>query len=120
MKGSPMAFVMAPPRERYLSTVFQMLSFLRSKHNDMAVFDPSNTKIDLAQFITECCSVTPYGACKYDGPTDSLLQEILLTLITLVNRFLVAQELALLCSSIVFLSLFILKIRVVARHLDLF
>ena len=66
-----MASMMALPREGHLKIVFQMFSFLKSKHNGVMVFDPTESDIDQTQFPTEDWSATPYGPCKEDIPSNA-------------------------------------------------
>ena len=49
------------PREGYLDVLFKMFSFLKSKHNGVTLFDPTELEIDQTQFLTEDWSETPYG-----------------------------------------------------------
>ena len=53
-----MASVMALPSEGHLAAVFQMFSLLKSKHNEVTVFHPTEPEIDQTQFPTEDWSVT--------------------------------------------------------------
>ena len=53
MDLSAIASMMVLPREGHLITVLQVLSFLKSKHNGVAAFDPAEPKIDQTQFLTE-------------------------------------------------------------------
>ena len=71
MEVSAMASVMALPRQGHLNTVFQMFSFLKSKHNGVMVFDPTEPNIDLSQFPIEDWSASPYSPCKEDLPTNA-------------------------------------------------
>ena len=48
-----MASVMALPLEGYLKSMIQILSLLNSKHNVVAVFDPTDPDIELTNFSTE-------------------------------------------------------------------
>ena len=48
-----MTSMMALPREGYSAKVFQMLSFLNSKHNGVTLFDPTEPGIDKTQVLTE-------------------------------------------------------------------
>ena len=41
------------PREVCLAAVFQMISFLKIKHNGVTVFDSTEPEIDQTQFSTE-------------------------------------------------------------------
>ena len=71
MEVSAMASMMALPREGHLKVVFQMFAFLKSKHNGVMVFDPTEPDIDLSQFPSEDWSATPYGPCKEDIPSNA-------------------------------------------------
>ena len=71
MEVSAMASMMALPRQGHLNTVFQMFSFLKSKHNGVMVFDPTEPDIDLSQFPAEDWSASPYSPCKEDLPTNA-------------------------------------------------
>ena len=53
--------VMALPCGGHLSEVLQMVSFLKIKHNGVAVFDPTEPEIDQTQFPNEDWSETHYG-----------------------------------------------------------
>ena len=66
MEFSAIASMMDLPNEGLLHVVFQILSFLKSNHNCVPVFDPSKPEIDQLQFPTEDWSATPYGNCKED------------------------------------------------------
>ena len=48
-----MASMIDISREGYLKEVLQMFSFLKSKHNSVILFDPSDSDIDLTQLPTE-------------------------------------------------------------------
>jgi hypothetical protein len=71
MEVSAMASMMALPREGHLNVLFKMFSFLKSKHNGVTVFDPTEPEIDLNQFPTEDWSASPYGSCKEDIPLNA-------------------------------------------------
>ena len=71
MEDSTMCVLMDLPSEGHLSAVFQTLSFLKSNHNCVTVFDPSNPEIGINHFLTEDWSETPYGPCKEDVPSNS-------------------------------------------------
>ena len=53
MDLSAIASMMVLPREGHLITVLQVLSFLKSKHNGVTVFDHSEPEMDLNQCQTE-------------------------------------------------------------------
>ena len=121
-----MASMIALPRKGHLRAVFQILSFLKSEYNDIAVFDSTDPEIDQTQFPTKDLSTTPYGPCKGDAPSNApsprgigFTMRAFFTLIMIVNRFHIAQELALLNSSIVLLCLCVLRNRGAVRHLVL-
>ena len=61
-----MASIISLPLEGRLNTVLQMVSFLESKHNGVAVFDPTEPEIDQNQFLTGCWFASLYGPCKKD------------------------------------------------------
>ncbi len=64
--------MMALPREGHLKAIFQMFAFLKTKHNGVMVFDPTEPDIDLSKFPTEDWSATPYGGvCKEDIPSNA-------------------------------------------------
>ena len=50
MTLSSMASMMDLPREGHLNVVFQMFLFLKSKHNGVTVFDPTDPEIYQTQF----------------------------------------------------------------------
>lgn len=53
------------PQENHLKVLYQMFSFLKAKHNDVMVFNPTEPSIDESQFKNdEYWSATPYGSCK--------------------------------------------------------
>ena len=63
--------MMALPREGHLKAIFQMFAFLKTKHNGVMVFDPTEPDIDLSKFPTEDWSATPYGVRKEDIPSNA-------------------------------------------------
>ena len=71
MEVYPMYSMTSLPRKVHFSAVFQMFSFLNSKHNGVAVFNPTKPEIDTTQFPTAHWSVTPYGTCKEDVPSNA-------------------------------------------------
>ena len=71
MEVSTMASMMILPREGHLNEVFQLFSFLKSKHTGVTVFDPTEPEIDQTQFTTEIWSATPYGPCKEDVSSNA-------------------------------------------------
>ena len=118
-----MASMMGLPHESHLSAVFQMSSFLKRKLNGVAAFDPTAPEIYKNQFPTENWSATTYSPCREDVTSNApahrgvgFTLRTFLTLIMLVTRSFVYQELALSCSSIVLLSLFVLRKRRSLRH----
>ena len=48
-----MASMMALPRKVHIKVMFQMSAFLRNKHNDVMVFDPTEPDIDESNFNNE-------------------------------------------------------------------
>ena len=66
-----MASMMALPREGHLSVVLHAFSFLKRKHNGVALFDHAEPEIDQTQFSIEDQSVTPCGPCEEDGPSSA-------------------------------------------------
>ena len=58
------------PRESQLAAVLHMFLFLKSKHNGVTVFDPTEPEIYPIQFATEHWSATPYDPCKEDVPSN--------------------------------------------------
>ena len=126
MKVSVMNSIIDIPLQGHLIIVFQMFSFLKSKHNGVILFDPTEPKIELTQFLTKDWFTTPYSPRKEYFSSNAPVSRCIgfdmrhqLILITIVTRSLVSKELTLLCSSIVLLSLFILRNRVFLRHLFL-
>ena len=99
-----MVSMMALIREGHLNIIFKMCFFLKSEHNGVTVFDPTEPEIDLNQFPTEDWSATPYGLYKEDVPLnappqrDRFHDERLSILIMLETLQLVGLELALLFS----------------------
>ena len=63
--------IMDIPRECCLSALYQMLSFLKSKHNCATLLDPAEPKIDQTQFPTEDWSKTSHGPCRDDTPSNT-------------------------------------------------
>ena len=53
MQVSAMASTTDLPREGCLNLLFQMFSFFKSKHNVVAMFDPSYPERDQSQFLPE-------------------------------------------------------------------
>ena len=70
-----MVSMMDLPREGHLKAVLQMLSFLKSKHIGVTVFNPTNSNVDLTPFPTEDWSTTPCGLCKECMSSDSPAQK---------------------------------------------
>ena len=56
--------MMALPREGHLTQLYHMFSFLKSKHNTVMVFDPSEPDINEFLFTDENWTDTVYGKCK--------------------------------------------------------
>ena len=71
METSAMASMMALPREGHLKVLFQMFAFLKTKHNGVMVFDPSEPDVDESQFPREDWSATSYGECKEELPPNA-------------------------------------------------
>ena len=71
METSALASMMANPREGHLKEVFHMFSFLKTKHNGVMVFDPTEPDIDESQFAREDWSATAYGSCTEDIPPNA-------------------------------------------------
>ena len=71
MEVSTMASVMDLSREGHLAAVFQMISFLKSEHDWVALFDPLKSEIDQTDFLTERWSTTSYDPCKEDTPSNA-------------------------------------------------
>ena len=71
MEISAMASRMALPREGHLSVLFKMFSFLKSKHNEITVFGPTELEIGQTQFPTKDWSATPYVLCKEYVPLNA-------------------------------------------------
>ena len=118
-----MASMMCLPRVVHLNLVFQMFSFLKNKNNGVTFFYPNDPEIDQAQFPTEDGSATTYGSCKEDFPSNAPMtirtgftMRSFLSLIKLGTRLLVSRELALSCSSIALLSLFVQRSRGFLKH----
>ena len=70
METSALASMMALPRVGHLKTVYYMFAFLKSKHNGVMVFDPTEPDIDKTQFPTEDWSASAYGECKEELPSN--------------------------------------------------
>ena len=66
-----MATVMAMPRSGHLTTLYQMFSYLKSRHNGVMVFDSSEPALDESQFPREDWSAAPYGACEEELPPNA-------------------------------------------------
>ena len=71
METSALASVMAMPRRGHLEAVFHIFAFLKTRHNAVMVFDPSEPTIDETQFAKEDWSATPYGNCTEDVPSNA-------------------------------------------------
>lgn len=71
METSAMASMMASPREGHLQVLFRMFAFLKTKHNGVMVFDPTEPDVDVTQFQREDWSATSYGDCKEEIPTNA-------------------------------------------------
>ena len=66
-----MASMMSLPRTGHIKLIFQMFAFLKNKHNDVMVFDPTEPDIDNSQFKNEVCSVSAYGEFKEEITPNS-------------------------------------------------
>ena len=71
METSAMASMMALPREGHLTQLYHMFSFLKSKHNAVMVFDPSEPDINESLFTDEDWTATAYGECKEELPSNA-------------------------------------------------
>ena len=71
MEISVMASMTALSREGHLKTLYHMFSFLKSKHNAVMVFDPTEPDINLSLFTDEDWTSTAYGDCKEDLPPNA-------------------------------------------------
>ena len=71
METSAMASMMASPREGHLAQLYHMFAFLKTKHNSLMVFDPTEATIDPTQFIREDWSAAAYGDCEEDLPPNA-------------------------------------------------
>ena len=71
METYALASMTALPREGHLDAVFHMFAFLKRKHNDVIVFDPTEPEIDINKFPREDWSATPYGECKEEIPSNA-------------------------------------------------
>ena len=71
METSALASMIAMPREGHLKVIFQMFAFLKGKHNEVMVFDPTEPDIDETKFLKEDWSATVYGDCKEIIPEDA-------------------------------------------------
>ena len=71
METSALASMMALPRAGHLNAVYYMFSFLKSKHNGVMVFDPTEPDIDNSQFPTQDWSASAYGECKEEIPPNA-------------------------------------------------
>lgn len=86
MEVLAMASMMALPREGHLKAVFHMFAYLKSKHNGVMVFDPSEPDIDASQFPKEDWSATPHGEYQEDIPSNApILLGIAFMIITFVD-----------------------------------
>ena len=71
METSALASMMALPREGRLKELYHIISFLKSKHNAVMVFDPSEPTIDDSQFQNHDWDATAYGECKEELPSNA-------------------------------------------------
>jgi hypothetical protein len=70
MEVSAMASMMAMPREGHLDQLFHTFSFLKTNHNGVMVFDPTEPDIDESLFTDEDWSATPYAESKEELPPN--------------------------------------------------
>ena len=97
METLALASMMALPRRGHLDAAFHMFSFLKSKHNAVMVFDPSEPDIDESQFMKQDWSATPYGECSEDIPGNAPAPRGILAsrcVLLLMQIMLVTQSLA--------------------------
>ena len=66
-----MSSTMTLSREGHLRSVFQILSFLKSKQNFVTVFGPTKPEIDETQFLTEDQSTTPCALFRKDVTSNA-------------------------------------------------
>ena len=71
METSALASMMALPRTNHLSAVYHMFSFLKSNHNGVMVFDPTEPDLDVSKFPEEDWSASAYGECKEELPSNA-------------------------------------------------
>ena len=64
METSSMSYMMALPRKGYLKFLFQMFAFMKNKHNDVIVFDPTEPDTNESEFNNEDWSATADGKFK--------------------------------------------------------
>jgi hypothetical protein len=64
MEVSAMASMMALPREGLLQQLFHKFVFLKTNHNGVMVFDPTEPDIDESCFVREDWSAAAYGECE--------------------------------------------------------
>ena len=70
MEVSAMASMMALPREGHLDQLFHMFAFLKTNHNGVMVFDPTEPDIDSSCFVREDWSAAAYGECEEELPPN--------------------------------------------------
>ena len=71
METSALASMMALPREGHMCAVYQMFALLKTRHNGVMVFDPTEPDIDETKFKKEDWSATPYGLCSEELPANA-------------------------------------------------
>ena len=71
MEISALVSTMALPREGHICAVYQMFAFLKTRHNGVMVFDPTEPDIDETKFKKEDWSATPYGPCSEELPINA-------------------------------------------------
>ena len=67
-RHSAIMSMMAMPRQGHLDVLFQMFSFLNTKHNDVMIFDPTDPDIYKTQFCKKDWTATSYGDCYEELP----------------------------------------------------
>ena len=70
MEVSALASMMAMPREGHLEQLFHMFAFLKTQHNGVMVFDPTEPDIDESCFVRQDWSAAAYGECEEELPPN--------------------------------------------------
>ena len=70
MEVSALASMMASPREGHLLQLFHMFGYLKTNHNGVMVFDPSEPTLDLNAFPQEDWSASVYGSISEVLPAN--------------------------------------------------